>query len=43
MYVKTTRRRKPMYTERQLSEQVRALGVKDTDTLVVHNRLKGGG
>ena len=32
-----------MYTERQLSEQVRALGVKATDTLVVHTALKAVG
>ena len=32
-----------MYTQEQLTEQVRALGVKETDTLVVHTSLKAVG
>ena len=32
-----------MYTEQTLTEQIRALGVKETDTLVVHTSLKAVG
>lgn len=32
-----------MYTEQQLSEQIRALGVKPTDTLAIHTALKAVG